>query len=134
MSQLAGDLADESAAIDLADAATNLAGPDSKLTAAAAIYAAYGHGLRGQSAASLGVLDEALDMLADQPPATLSPWAVWLDASYVGVQRARCLAVLGDHRGGARTFGREIQHLPPSFPPRPRSLPSPTGGRVRQLG
>jgi tetratricopeptide (TPR) repeat protein len=44
-----------------------------------------------------------------------SPWASWLDDSYIEVQRARCLSALGDHAKAAAIFRQAIDGLPDSF-------------------
>lgn len=46
------------------------------------------------------------------PPARL---AKWLDASYIEVQRARCLSILGEHPAAATIFERAIEELPPQY-------------------
>lgn len=112
-SQLAGDTADGFSAVDLAEAAWNLA-PDRRLQALARTYAAHGHALAGSRDRCLRALDEATELIsrANDGPAR---WAPWLDAAYIDVQRARCLTIVGDPRQAAGLFQGAIRRLPPSY-------------------
>jgi tetratricopeptide (TPR) repeat protein len=112
-SQLAGDLEEGFAAVDLAEAAWNLA-PGSRLRALARTYAAHGHALAGHPAECMRSLEDAHDLVVDEsgaPPA----WAPWLDAAYIDVQRARCLTILGDPSLAADLFQAAIRQLPPTY-------------------
>ncbi|MFD5514117.1 hypothetical protein ACFWIB_41460 [Streptomyces sp. NPDC127051] len=89
--QLAGDMADLTDVVDLAEAAQRMARPRSRLAAVARTYEAYGHALRGEHTESERAIDHVrnvLDGVASDP----SPWGVWLNASYVEV---RCPEVSG---------------------------------------
>jgi tetratricopeptide (TPR) repeat protein len=114
-SQLAGDMRDPANAIDLADAATSMAGKRSRLRAVAATYGAHGYALAGQHTACLRAIDSAREIAGHPGGAAESPWATWLDGAYIDVQRGRCLSALGDHARAAAVFQRAIRDLPPSF-------------------
>src|SRR5262249_47650599 len=115
-SQLAGDMHDAAGAVDLADAAAAADDTHRRLVGVAMTYAAHGHALDGQHKASMLALDGAHQQLGkssgDGPPSRL---AKWLDMSYIEVQRARCLSVLGDHPTAAAIFERAIQDLPAQY-------------------
>ncbi|HEX3922115.1 MAG TPA: hypothetical protein VHY31_07505 [Streptosporangiaceae bacterium] len=114
-SQLAGDMHESADAVDLADAAGNMAREGSRLQATAATYGAHGHALAGQAAACMRTIDsarETAERLDDDPK---SPWASWLDSSYIEVQRGRCLSALGEHAQAAEVFQQAIRELPESF-------------------
>jgi len=112
-SQLAGDMGDAGDAIDLAAAASNMAAKGSRLQATAATYGAHGHALTGDQATALRSIDVAREMAASAR--TDSLWATWLDASYIEVQRGRCLSILGDPEQAAAVFQQAITGLPPTF-------------------
>ena len=114
-SQLAGDMGDASAAVGLASAAGGMARGRTRLKATAATYGAHGHALAGQRGACLRAIGSARETAGrlDDDPAL--PWASWLDASYIEVQRGRCLAILGDHAQAASVFRQAIRDLPQSF-------------------
>jgi transcriptional regulator with XRE-family HTH domain len=113
-SQLAGDMRDPVEAVDVAEAAMQLARPRSRLGAVAATYAAHGYALRGDRSACDRLYDQARAML-HQVENDSSPWAMFFDAAYIGVQRARSLAVLGDHRLAAEGFRTAIDDLQPGY-------------------
>jgi tetratricopeptide (TPR) repeat protein len=113
-SQLAGDMGDPATAIDLAGAAASMAGKRSRLKATAATYGAHGYALAGQRTECLRAIDSATE-IAGRGDGGGSPWATWLDAAYIDVQRGRCLSALGDHARAAAVFQRAIRDLPPSF-------------------
>jgi tetratricopeptide (TPR) repeat protein len=114
-SQLAGDMNDGHAAIDMADAAATTARPRSRLAAAAPTYAAHGHALLGEHAQTLRVLDDANDKLSGLDDDPASHWGSWLDAAYVTIQRARCMEILGDHDQAAEVFQQAISDLRPEY-------------------
>jgi tetratricopeptide (TPR) repeat protein len=114
-SQLAGDMHAPADAIDLADAADGMARKGSRLQATAATYGAHGHALAGQHAACLRAIDSAREIAGRPDDNPASPWASWLDGSYIEVQRGRCLSVLGDHAQAAAVFQQAIRDLPQSF-------------------
>lgn len=112
--QLAADTADPAGAVDLAEAAHRMARPRSRPAAVARTYGAYGHALRGESAASERAIDEvrgSLDGIADDP----TPWGVWLNSSYVEIHRARSLQALGRHARAATAFAAAIRLLPDGY-------------------
>lgn len=115
-SQLAGDMHDAATALDLADAAAAAGLAHRRLIGVALTYAAHGHALDGVDKDSMQALDHAQEQLAEStgadPPSRL---ARWLDASYIEVQRARCLSVLGDHSAAAVIFERAIEDLPSQY-------------------
>ncbi len=112
--QLAGDMQDASGAVDVAEAALQVTAPRSRLAAVAATYAAHGHALRGDRAESDRLYDQAEEFLGRAEDEG-SPWGRFFDTAYVGVQRARSLAALGDHREAAVGFRTAIEHLQPSY-------------------
>jgi tetratricopeptide (TPR) repeat protein len=114
-SQLAGDISDAGSAVDLAAAAAGMARGRSRLKATAATYGAHGYALAGERAACLRAIDRARDVAAHLDDDPASPWASWLDSSYIEVQRGRCLAVLGDYGNAAGVFRQAIRELPSSF-------------------
>lgn len=114
-SQLAGDMGDAADAVDLADAAATMAQQGGRMRAAAATYGAHGHALAGERSASMRTIDRARELVDRFGSDPASPWATWLDASYIDVQRARCLSSLGDHTAAAAIFQQAIAALPPSY-------------------
>lgn len=114
-SQLAGDMHDGATAVDLAGAAANTARPRSRLSAAAATYAAHGYALLGEHGETLRVIDDAHGRLGDLDDDLASHWGSWLDNAYVTVQRAHCLEILGDHGQAATVFQQAIKDLRPEY-------------------
>ncbi|WP_189529735.1 helix-turn-helix domain-containing protein [Streptomyces roseolilacinus] len=114
-SQLAGDMRDAIEAVDVAEAAEDLAAPRSRLAAVAATYGAHGHALRKDAATTQRAYEHALELHANMDPDPGSPWGVWLDSAYIEVQRAHSLAVLGDHQGAAEGFHQAISRLPAGY-------------------
>jgi tetratricopeptide (TPR) repeat protein len=114
-SQLAGDMSAPAAAVDLAAAAAGMARRRTRLKATAATYGAHGYALAGQRTACLRAIDRAREAAGHLDNDPESPWASWLDSSYIEVQRGRCLAVLGDHAQAAGVFQQAIRDLPQSF-------------------
>jgi tetratricopeptide (TPR) repeat protein len=133
-SQLAGDMRDAARAVDMADAAMATGQGHRRLTGVALTYAAHGHALDGTHKASMHALDRARQQLdrsiGDDPPARL---AKWLDASYIEVQRARCLSVLGEHPAAAAIFEQAIEDLPPQYR-RDRGVYLARAGRAHACG
>jgi transcriptional regulator with XRE-family HTH domain len=113
-SQLAGDMLDPVEAVDVAEAAMQLAQPGSRLGAVAATYAAHGHALRGDRATSDRLYDQAWTLL-ERAENAASPWGRFFDSAYIGVQQARSLAILGDHRQAADGFRSAIDDLQPGY-------------------
>ena len=115
-SQLAGDMHDVAGALDLADAAVAAGQAHRRLVGVAMTYGAHGHALDGLHKASMLALDGAHAQLGrsacDDPPARM---ARWLDESYIEVQRARCLSVLGRHPAAAAIFERALEALPADY-------------------
>ncbi|WP_185088118.1 helix-turn-helix domain-containing protein [Nonomuraea muscovyensis] len=114
-SQLAGDIGDAVTAIDMAEAAGNLARPGSRLQALAPTYAGYGHALYRDDDAARSELDRAHELLLDIAEDPGSPWAVWLDEPYVQAQRARSNAALGRFDEAVEGFQQAITAVPHSF-------------------
>ena len=112
-SQLAGDMSESADAVDLAGAAGRMARTRTRLKATASVYGAHGYALAGQRSACLRTIDRAQEITANLDDE--SSWATWLDASYIDVQRGRCLTILGDHAGAAAVFQRAIQGMAPAF-------------------
>jgi len=111
-SQLAGDMHDPASAVDLAEAAARMASDGTRVRAAGAAYRAHGHALAGDADASQRALDQAHEIAERPDDEPAAPWVPWLNTDYVEVQRARCLATLGDHAQAADLFGRAIDGIP----------------------
>ncbi|MEU5869853.1 helix-turn-helix transcriptional regulator [Nonomuraea sp. NPDC047529] len=114
-SQLSGDIGDSVAAIDMAEAASNLARPGSRLQALAPTYGGYGHALHRDDDAARSELDRAHELLLDIAEDPGSPWAVWLDEPYLQAQRARSNAALGRFGEAVEGFQQAITAVPYSF-------------------
>nr|WP_055505004.1 hypothetical protein [Nonomuraea pusilla] len=114
-SQLAGDIGDPVAAVDMAEAASNLARPGSRLQALAPTYACHGHALQHEDDAARRELDRAHELLLQATSDQASPWAVWLDEPYLQAQRARSYAELGRFSEAVEGFRQAIAAVPPSF-------------------
>ena len=114
-SQLAGDTGDGAAAIDYANAITNLANANTRLPAVASVCAAHGHALIGDSAASDRAYATARQLIASTE-LEAGDWGSWLDDSYVDGQQARSLTVTGRHTAAVETFGRAIDNISDGFP------------------
>ena len=115
-SQLAGDMHDPAASVDLAEAAARLAsGGGTRLRAASAAYEAHGHALAGNAEACEQALDEAAEIAERPDDDPSAPWTAWLTPAYVEVARARCLGVLGEHETAAGLFGQAIDGIPASL-------------------
>jgi tetratricopeptide (TPR) repeat protein len=114
-SQLAGDMRDAVGAVDLAEAAATMAVRGSRLQAVARTYEAHGHALGGGDKACLRALEEARGLAGELGDGQRPTWASWLDGTYVDVQRARCLSILGKHEHAATVFQQAIRDLPPSY-------------------
>lgn len=113
-SQLAGDMRDP-AAVDMAEAAENLATPGSRLAGVAATYIAHGYALRGDSLESQRAYDHAHQIREKMDPDPDSTLGIWLDATYIEVQRAHSLAELGEYSGAANGFRVAIQQLSATY-------------------
>jgi Helix-turn-helix domain len=109
-SQLAGDMGNPREAIDVAEAALKLAPPHSQLGSVAATYAAHGYALAEDRAGCDRRYDDARSILG-QADSDNSPWGQFFDLPYIAVQRARSLAVLGDHHAAADGFRSAIGNL-----------------------
>jgi transcriptional regulator with XRE-family HTH domain/tetratricopeptide (TPR) repeat protein len=112
--QLAGDMADVTEVVDLAEAAQRTAAPRSRLAAVARTFEGYGHALRGEASESERALDHvrnSLDMVASDP----GPWGVWLNTAYVEVHRGQSLEALGKHEQAADAFAGAIRALPDGY-------------------
>lgn len=113
-SQLAGEMHDEVDVVDLAEAAIAMARPSSRLAAVSATYAGVGHGLRQEPAAAERAFSTAFEVL-DDSPADPSPWAVWLDGSYIQAHRAQALNALGRHSEAADALAAALTQLPDRY-------------------
>jgi hypothetical protein len=109
--QLACDSGHPGEAVSLADAALRAAGP-SPLAAVAATFGAHGHALDGDATTCRRLYDQALTVLDTGQPV---PWATFFDPSYVEVDQAQSLAVLGEHAAAAEGFGAAIGRLRPAY-------------------
>ena len=114
-SQLAGDAGDGRAAIDYANAVTNLADRNTRLPAVAYVCAAHGHALTGNQAASDESYATARELIASAE-LELGGWGSWLDDSYIDGQQARSLTAAGRHAAAVETFDRAIDNISAGFP------------------
>ncbi len=114
-SQLAGDMLDPVEAVDLADAARNIARPCSRLLAIGPTYAAFGHALQRDTDACERALGEARGLLAEVDDDPASPWAPWLDQSYIEGQAARCYTRLGQYGRAMTAFRHALDTLPRQY-------------------
>lgn len=115
-SQLAGDMQDALTAVQVAEAAAAIAPQGTRLAAVAATYAAHGHALAHDATASARSYDQAHKMLEAGDSGSVSAWGAWLDESYIEVQRAHSLAVLGDFASSSQGYERAIVELPDGYP------------------
>jgi tetratricopeptide (TPR) repeat protein len=113
-SQLACDMGEPGAAIAAAEAALRITSAD-LIGAAAATYAAHGHALAGDAAASGRLYERARTVLAGADGADPTPWVTFLDNAYIDVYEAGSLAVLGEHDAAASGFAAAIAGLRPAF-------------------
>lgn len=114
--QLAGDMQDAMTAIGVAEAAADMAPPGTRMAAVATTYAAHGYALAGDRAACARAYGQAHELLAGTHVDPESTWGVWLDASYIEVQRARSQVVLGNYAAAAEGFEHAIDELPDGYP------------------
>ncbi|WP_406336362.1 helix-turn-helix transcriptional regulator [Streptomyces zaomyceticus] len=114
-SQLAGDMRDPIDAVDVAEAALEMARPGTRLAAVAATYAAHGYALQGEPVAALRAYDHARELLHGQQVDPAATWGGWMNDAYIDVQRARSLSGLGDHRAAAEGFRTAIASLPAGY-------------------
>ncbi|MGW5683446.1 hypothetical protein [Nonomuraea sp. NPDC003754] len=113
--QLAGDMSDAKTAIDLSAAAETRARRDTRLSAIAATYAAYGHALAGEARASAQAVDRARGLLSDLDLDPASPWGAWMNPAYIEVHQAWSLYALGHHAEAAQGFRTAIDALPAAY-------------------
>ncbi len=115
-SQSAADMGDPTEAVDAAEAALNMmSGESGRMTAVAWTYAAHGHALRRDSVnceRSYAMAQDLLERLETDPAC---PWALFLDRSYIDVQRARSLTFLGDYGAAVKSFQEAISALPRGY-------------------
>lgn len=115
-SQLAGDMGNPLEAIDLGTAAERHAHPGSRVAIVAKTFAAFGHALRDERGdESQRELDEARELLSALDPDADTPWGVWLDESYIEVQRGRCLTESGRPQDAAEVYQAAIRGLPDGY-------------------
>lgn len=112
-SQLAGDMDDPAEALDAAEAALNTAPQKiGRIVAVAITYAAHGHALRRDRKNCERSYTTAQDLTGRLEVDPASPWALFLDYSYVEVQRARSLTLLGEYGAAVESFQKAISCLP----------------------
>jgi tetratricopeptide (TPR) repeat protein len=115
-SQLAGDMEDPAEAIDAAEAALKIAPQKVGRTAAVAMtYAAHGHALRQDIKNCERSYTMAQDLVGQLKEDPVSPWALFLDHSYIEVQRARSLTFLGEYGAAVESFQKTISCLPHGY-------------------
>jgi hypothetical protein len=113
--QIAGDMGDPLAAIDLGSAAESMAPPNSRLAAVAATFTAHGYALQGDLDGTRRAYDHAHELREAMPADPASPWGVWLDAPYIDVARNRSMVLLGEYTEAAKGFEAAIAALPADF-------------------
>jgi hypothetical protein len=113
-SQLACDMKEPGAAIAAAEAAMRVSSRG-LVGAAAATYAAHGHALAGDAAASGRLYRAARAALAGADSAEPATWATFMDEAYIAIYEAGSLAVLGEHAAAAAGFEAAITGLRPAF-------------------
>jgi tetratricopeptide (TPR) repeat protein/transcriptional regulator with XRE-family HTH domain len=117
-SQLAGDMADPLAAIDMADAAQESSAHRGRLAAASSTYAAYGYALVNDAQAmdrAIKTAREQLHHATEDPDPSDRRWAPWLDTGYIDVQAGRCHAHLGQHEQAVTAYQSALDRLPPTY-------------------
>ncbi|MGH3943099.1 MAG: hypothetical protein ACRDTG_31650 [Pseudonocardiaceae bacterium] len=115
-SQLAADMGNPTEAIDAAEAALKMmSGESGRVIVAAWTYAAHGHALRQDGVScerSYAMAQDLLERLETDPAC---PWALFLDRSYIEVQRARSLTFLGEYGAAIKLFQEAISALPGGY-------------------
>lgn len=112
-SQLAGDMEDPAEALDAAEAALTMASQGAvRILAVAMTYAAHGHALRRDKTNCERSYAMAQDLAGRLEAAPPSPWALFLDHSYIEVQRARSLTFLGEYDSAVESFQKAISCMP----------------------
>lgn len=115
-SQLAADMGDPTEAVDAANAALSMmSGGSSRVIAVAWTYAAHGHALRRDSVNCERSYAMAQDLLERLETDSACSWALFLDRSYIEVQRARSLTFLGDYGAAVKSFQEAISTLPRGY-------------------
>ncbi|MGH3822022.1 MAG: hypothetical protein ACRDRA_04170 [Pseudonocardiaceae bacterium] len=115
-SQLAADMGDPTDAVDAAEAALKMmSGESSRVLAAALTYAAHGHALRRDRANCERYYTMAQNLLERLETDPACPWALFMDRSYIEVQRARSLTFLGDYGAAVKSFQAAISALPRGY-------------------
>jgi tetratricopeptide (TPR) repeat protein len=115
-SQLAGDMEDPAEALDAAEAALNMASQDAvQIAAVAMTYAAHGHTLRRDKKSCERSYVMAQDLAGRLEADPASPWALFLDHSYIEVRRARSLTSFGEYGEAVESFQNAISCLPLSY-------------------
>ncbi|MGQ0775404.1 MAG: hypothetical protein ACT4NY_13430 [Pseudonocardiales bacterium] len=116
-SQLAADMGDPTEAVDAAEAALKMmSGESGRVMAVALTYAAHGHALRRDSVNCEHSYAMAQDLLERFETDPACPWALFLDRSYIEVQRARSLTFLGECGAAVKSFQEAISTLPRGYP------------------
>lgn len=114
-SQLAGQMHDAAEANDVAEAGIRHDHPRSRSAVVTVTYAAHGHALQGEKTACLRMYDyarEQLDTVDDDPDIW---YGRFLDKSYIEIQRAHSLSLLGDYEPAAGAFQNALNNLPVSY-------------------
>lgn len=78
-------------------------------------YATHGHALRRDSVNCERSYAMAQDLLEQLETDSACPWALFLDRSYIEVQRARSLTLLGDYGAAVKSFQVAISTLPRGY-------------------
>ncbi|MBV9140516.1 MAG: hypothetical protein JO115_06330 [Pseudonocardiales bacterium] len=115
-SHLAADMGDPAEALDAAEAALDAAPHKvGRIAAVAMTFAGQAHALRGEKTdceRSYAMAHDLTERLETDPA---SPWALFLDPSYIEVYRARSLTFLGEYGAAVESFQRAISSLPRGY-------------------
>ncbi|MDT3397784.1 helix-turn-helix transcriptional regulator [Streptomyces sp. B1866] len=113
--QLAGDRRDPADAVDLAEAAQNMALPRGRLSAMSSLSSAHGHALSGDAAACRRTYDRVVGMMDDLAVDSPHRRGWWLDTPHVQAQRAHALSLIGDHQAAESGFDKAIEEISPTY-------------------
>ncbi|MGH3869509.1 MAG: hypothetical protein ACRDQ4_26070 [Pseudonocardiaceae bacterium] len=109
---------DPTEAVDAAEAALKIAPQKVGRIVAVAVAmanAAHGHALRRDRTTCERSYTTAQDLVGQLEADPSSPWALFLDHSYVEVQRARSLTLLGEYGAAVESFQKAISCLPRGY-------------------
>lgn len=113
---MAGDVEDVTEAVDAAEAALRMAPQKvGRIVAVAMTNAAHGHAPRQDRTTCERSYIMAQDLVGQLEAEPDCPWALFLDHSYIEVQRARSLTFLGEYGAAVESFQKAISCLPRGY-------------------